>query len=88
MTNAPTATVNMARMVQNEMVNAGVQSDRGVKQANFVVLRNTNAPAMLVELGFISNAQDNHLFDSQFNEYAAAIARGILRSLNLPTSCV
>jgi len=46
------------------------------------VLRHTNAPANLLELGFISNAEDNRLFDTRFNEYAAAIANGIARTFN------
>ncbi|MCL2816770.1 MAG: peptidoglycan-binding protein, partial [Clostridiales bacterium] len=78
---APSTTVAKAQNVHNEIVGAGVQSDRGVKRGDFSVLRNTRAPAMLVELGFISNAADNRLFDENFEAYAAAIARGILKSL-------
>jgi len=70
-----------ANFVQNALVNVGVQSNRGVKNGNFVVLRNTNAPSMLVELGFITNARDNELFDTNFNAYATAIADGIMQSL-------
>ena len=70
-----------AQIVLDEIVKAGVQRDRGVKRGNFAVLRNTNAPAMLLEMGFITNERDNQLFDENFNAYADAIARGIVRAL-------
>jgi len=78
---SPPINTTYARNVQNEIVAVGVQTDRGVKQENFSVLRNTRAPAMLVELGFITNQIDNQLFDQNFDAYAAAITRGIMRSL-------
>ena len=77
----PVNTTN-AFNVQDEIVSVGVQNNLGVKQANFAVLRNTQAPAMLVEMGFISNAMDNQLFDQNFDAYATAIARGIMKSLS------
>ena len=81
-TTAPVVDAVYAHTVLDEVVAAGVQSNRGVMRANFAVLRNTNAPAMLLEMGFITNARDNQLFDQNFNAYAAAIARGIMTSLN------
>ena len=70
-----------AQNVLNRIVGAGVQSNRGVRAGNFSVLRNTRAPAMLLEMGFISNSTDNELFDNNFDAYANAITRGILESL-------
>lgn len=54
-------------------------ADRGVKQGNFAVLRQTGCPACLVELAFISNPVEEGLLRSQdFQEKAArAIADGI-----------
>ena len=82
-TPTPTET-QYATTVLDEVVKAGVQRDRGVKEGNFAVLRNTRAPAMLLEMGFITNEKDNMLFDTHFNAYAEAIARGILMALGLP----
>jgi len=79
---SPTS-VSYARNVLNEVVDVGVQSNRGLKQENFSVLRYTNAPAQLLELGFITNETDNTYFDRYFDAYATAIARGIMRSLGL-----
>ncbi|MCL2568397.1 MAG: N-acetylmuramoyl-L-alanine amidase [Oscillospiraceae bacterium] len=75
--------VEAAETVLGEIVRAGVQRDRGVKRGNFAVLRNTNAPAMLLEMGFITNERDNQLFDENFNAYADAIARGVLLVLGV-----
>jgi len=81
-TNASARTFQWAQTVLNEVVSVGVQNDRGVHRANFAVLRLTNAPAMLIEMGFITNVRDNQLFELNFNAYADAITRGILKSLN------
>jgi N-acetylmuramoyl-L-alanine amidase len=71
-------TARYAQNVINEIVKVGVQSNHGVSRANFAVLRNTVAPAMLLEMGFINNIIDNQLFDQNFEAYAAAIARGLI----------
>jgi N-acetylmuramoyl-L-alanine amidase len=82
--NPPPLHIVYAQNVHNRIVNAGVQSNRGIKQSDFAVLRNTTAPSMLIELGFITNARDNQLFDQNFEAYATAITRGILESLGEP----
>ena len=78
--------IQYAQIVLDEIVRAGVQSNRGVKRGNFAVLRNTRAPAMLLEMGFITNQRDNQLFDQNFDAYAEAITRGILSALGLPAA--
>lgn len=57
-------------------VNLGVKERPGL-----VVLRRTDMPAVLVEAGFINSDTDNRLFDNNFNDIAAAIADGILDTL-------
>lgn len=49
------------------------------KEANFYVLRNTDAPAVLIECGFISNMQEqaNMQDEAWLDKMAAAIARGV-----------
>ncbi len=82
-TNASNKAVQAAENLQQALVNAGVQSNRGVKRANLSVLRETNAPALLLELGFINNTQDNELFDSKFDTYADVIARSLAQSVGV-----
>jgi len=83
-TNPSATTLRMAQAVHNAIVSVSGWTDRGVKQANFAVLRATNAPAMLLEYGFITNTRDNQLFDSNFNAIADATTRGILQALGEP----
>jgi len=78
--------VSIAQSILNNIVLVGVQSNRGLKRENFSVLRNTNAPAALLELGFMSNASDNNLFDINFDRYADAIVFAISAAFGLNCS--
>jgi len=78
-TSASARAVSLANYILDRVVSVGVQSNRGIKYGNFVVLRETRAPAVLIENGFISNAEDNRLFDTNFSLYAQATANGIAR---------
>ena len=55
--------------------------NRGVTTANFAVLRNTSAPAALIELAFISNLEDVNLLAHKQKEMVQAITKGILKTL-------
>ncbi|MBM7095737.1 MULTISPECIES: N-acetylmuramoyl-L-alanine amidase family protein [Alteribacter] len=59
--------------------------DRGRKEANFSVLRNTSMPAVLLEEAFIDNITDNNLMrQAAFKEaYCRAVVEGIAAHLGL-----
>lgn len=69
----------LANCIQSQIVNGLGTVDRGVKTANFYVLRNTECPAVLIETAFISNVEDEALLadEAKRDEFAAAIARGV-----------
>lgn len=69
----------LARLVQAQLVEATGLRNRGVKYANYYVLRKTNMPAILVELAFISNlAEEKDLSNPDFQDVCArAIAAGV-----------
>ena len=48
------------------------------------VLRNTNMPAILVELGYITNYEDNQLMVQEPYQFAYGIYVGLLNYLGLP----
>ncbi|HCC85671.1 MAG TPA: N-acetylmuramoyl-L-alanine amidase [Porphyromonadaceae bacterium] len=73
----------LARAIQKGLVEATGLPNRGVKFANYYVLRKTSMPAVLVEMGFISNPQEEKLLrDATWQDKAAkAIATGIANYL-------
>ncbi len=64
-----------AQLVQNQLTSLASRTDRGVKQAGFLVLWRTAMPSVLVELGFLSNSKDEQymLTESGQNELAESI---------------
>jgi N-acetylmuramoyl-L-alanine amidase len=79
-----TERVRLANAIQSELVKKINRPDRGVKDSNLSVLRNTTMPSALVEVAFMSNAEDMALLlDSAFQQRAAeGIANGITKYLN------
>jgi len=57
--------INFASMVQKELVKTAHRSDRGVKQAGYLVLRKSAMPRILIELDFISNQEAENYMLSQ-----------------------
>ncbi|ONI44296.1 N-acetylmuramoyl-L-alanine amidase [Candidatus Epulonipiscioides gigas] len=78
----------LAQDVQKHLVSATGFNNRGVKTANFYVLRETKMPAILIEIGFISNPiEEQHLKDDNFiHKIAFGIYEGIAEYLNLKIS--
>jgi N-acetylmuramoyl-L-alanine amidase len=72
--------LGLARAVQNAVI-AGVGAvDRGVKQANFAVVRLTRCPAVLVEGGFINNPVRARRI--AMPEYRERLAEGIAEGVS------
>ncbi|MEO1211799.1 MAG: N-acetylmuramoyl-L-alanine amidase, partial [Cyanobacteria bacterium J06638_20] len=73
----------LGRVIHDNMVPVSGMRDRGLKSARFYVIRNTSMPAVLLELGFVTGAEDApRLADPQWrSQMSAAIARGILQYL-------
>lgn len=69
----------LSEKVQAELVSYFV--DRKCKTANFYVLRNTKCPAILIEVGFVDNTEDNKIFDANFEAIAKSIAKGCLKQV-------
>jgi len=64
--------VDFASMIQNELKNSSKRSDRGVRQAGFLVLRESSMPSVLVELGFISNPTEEAYMTSPVGQQSLA----------------
>ena len=69
-----------ARYIQSQIINNMGTVNRGIKDgSNLYVIKHTDCPAILVELAFISNDDDEALLasDEKKDEFAKCIARGV-----------
>lgn len=69
-----------------ESINAALQEmgfvNLGVtKRPGLVLLKHSQMPAVMLEIGFIDSDADNAIFDSRYVEMAQAVANGILAKL-------
>lgn len=69
----------LARLIQNSMVKAVRMNDFGTPQADFYVVKRSSMPAVLCEIGFISNEREEQLINTPWFQKTAAkaIAAGI-----------
>lgn len=67
--------VELAKMVQKRTCAAAARPDKGVKQAGFLVLRETSMPSCLIELGFITTPAEEQFLNT--DEGVANMGRGI-----------
>lgn len=66
--------------IHSELIEDGLYTkNRGVKEGNLHVVRETNMDACLVELGFITNEEDYNLIMNNKDRFAKAIAKGICK---------
>jgi N-acetylmuramoyl-L-alanine amidase len=69
----------LATLIQEELNSALGLKDRGVKQAPFAVLRGAAMPAVLVELGFLSNPEEEAKL--QDPSHRAALVEAVVRAV-------
>ena len=67
----------LALEVQPKIVAQLNMANRGVKVANYQVLRQTNMPAILIEAGFINHPTDAEKLRTRGSDFANAIYQGI-----------
>lgn len=84
----PTASANshrLAKAVHSKIVKAYGLRDRGIKKANFHVVRETKMPAILVEGGFMDSLIDIKKLRSEavLKQAGRAIAQGIVEYFGL-----
>ncbi len=67
----------IAGLVQDELISATHNADRSVRQAGYLVLKDVAMPAILIEMGFISNPEEERFLntaDGQ-NKIARSVAK-------------
>jgi N-acetylmuramoyl-L-alanine amidase len=72
--------LSLAAAVQNNFKNTFRRTDRGVKQAGFVVLHQTYMPSVLIETGFLTNKKEGAYLHSKKGktDMASAISKAII----------
>lgn len=75
----------LAEIMQKHMVQTSGFRDRGVKKEDFFVLKDSNMPAALIEMGYLTNPQEeNEMLTEDFQyRMASSILDGIKEALNL-----
>ena len=74
----------LANNIMTQMEKVGITANRGVRSGtlpdpsdDYVENSVSDMPSVLIEFGFISDEEDNKLFDTKTSEYADAVAEGI-----------
>ena len=70
--------VHLAKMVQKRACSSANRQNKGVKQAGFLVLRETSMPSCLIELGFITTPQEEQQLNTR--ECIDALGYGIFQA--------
>lgn len=74
----------LAESILNKLVATNTMRNRGLKtgsegspNSDYAINRGCNVASVILELGFISNKQDNEYYEKNMEEYAIAIVDGI-----------
>ena len=70
--------VELAKLVQSNVCATANRPNKGVKQAGFLVLRETSMPSCLIELGFISTSDEEKFLNNE--THVDEMARGIYQA--------
>src|SRR5574344_86520 len=72
--------LDLAQIIHAQMISNIKTNDRGLFKSKFYVINHTTSPAILVEIGFLSNNEerDNLLGNKRKQQTAKAIAQGIM----------
>ena len=71
----------LAEQINGRLERVGFANLGVYERVGLAVLRRTEMPAVLVEVGFINTEEDNRLLDERFDDVAGAIAGGVLATL-------
>lgn len=77
--------VELAENINRELEEAGYRNLGIRERPGLVILRRSQMPAVLVEVGFLNTDADNVLFDRNFEGIAEAIAKGVLETVREDT---
>lgn len=65
--------IQLAKLMEARFVKEDNQLNRGSKQAGFIVLYKTSMPSVLVEVGFISNPDEEQYISNETGQNKIAV---------------
>ena len=72
----------LADAVQKSIISYIDVRDRGIREDNFQVLRESSMPAILIECGFLTNAEESKkIIDPQYQENLTSIFQKSLKNI-------
>jgi N-acetylmuramoyl-L-alanine amidase len=77
----------LSRIVAKDIAVQLSMTNRGAKTANFYELRSTNADAILIELGFLTNKGDAEILRESVDKFATTIFKAIKKWNNGSADC-
>ena len=70
----------IAKIIHSEYVKEMIEfRDRGIKEANFYIIKKTHCPAVLIECAFMTNERECKILMTEQDRIAKAIFNGILK---------
>lgn len=69
----------LAQTIQQQLIQSTKAVDKGIVKENFYVLKNSAVPAVLVELGFVTNPQEAAMLNTK--SYQEKLAQGIYQGI-------
>ena len=72
----------LARNIANQLSAIGFADLGTTERKNLVVLKRTDMPATILEIGYINTDRDNRFLDENFDRIARAIADGIIQTVD------
>lgn len=85
--NANAESVSLAENIMKGMEAAGISRNRGISygtsegtDSDYYVNSHSNAPSLILEVGFMNSSKDNELLDKNTGSYAKAIGDAILQT--------
>lgn len=86
---APKEDTKLAKAILDQINKVGISQNRGVRYGlasdsnqDYYVNKHTDMPSCLIEMGFVTSKDDNALLDEKLEQYAQAIANGIIKAAN------
>lgn len=78
--------LTMAENINQNLEGVGFQNLGVEARPDLAILRETDMPSLLIEVGFIDSDADNQIFERRLEEIAEAIADGVMDTLTIAGS--